>query len=71
MPQRSPLPLLQGGFRAGGRRDVPGGLPVRVPVGERAAAGEALSVPGCGGDAPGEGDLAEVGFFLRGAGAAL
>ncbi|XXG69054.1 hypothetical protein AAC387_Pa06g2013 [Persea americana] len=37
MPQRSPLPLLQGGFCTGGRRDVLGGQPIHVSSRERGA----------------------------------
>ena len=70
MPPRGAGALLQGGLQAGGRGDVQGGVPVLRRGGERGAAGEAVALPGRGGAAPGEGDLAPLELVLRGAGAA-
>ena len=62
--------LLQGGFRVGGRRDVPGGVSVLDGGRKPGPAGEAYAVFGRGGVALGEGDFLAVQLVLRGAEAA-
>lgn len=67
VPEGSSVALLQGGFRVGGWSHFPVGVPVLERVRESGASGEALALPGRGGAAFGEGDLAAVEFLLRGA----
>lgn len=71
MPSGGAVAILQGGFRVGGGGHIQGCVPLLAfGRGEHRAPGEADAVPGCGGDASGEGDRVAVRFVLRGPGAA-